>query len=110
MIFKAFSKTFPTKTKPCKFPERKEKKRGGGGSREKQKERVEKKAKGASQDCCVTFKLQKYLKILLSILYKTRTHVLIMHIVIHKQAHNNMLWSISDLFQRENLMECLVIW
>ena len=106
MIFKAFSKTFPTKTKPCKFPERKEKKTGRWGQ-EKQKGRVEKKAKGTSQDCCVTFKLQNYLKILLLILCKT----CIDHcIVILKQAHNNMLSSISDLFQRENLMECLVIW
>ena len=83
--------------KPCKFPERKEK-NGEVGSR---------KAKGTSQDCCVTFELQNYLKILLLILCKT----CIDHcIVILKQAHNNMLSSVSDLFQRENLMECLVIW
>ena len=39
MICKAFSKTLPTKTKPCKFPERKEKKTGMWGQ-EKQKVQV----------------------------------------------------------------------
>ena len=35
MIFKAFSKNFPTKTKPVKFPERKGNKRGGGVKKSK---------------------------------------------------------------------------
>ena len=60
-ILKAFLKTFPPKMKPTKCPARekqhearKAQKRGG------------EKAKSKSQDCCFTFKLKNYLKILLS--------------------------------------------
>ena len=58
---KAFLKTFPTKMKPTKCPAREKKMR-----QQKQKKRGGEKVKSKSQDCCVTFKLKNYLKILLS--------------------------------------------
>ena len=54
-ILRAFPNTFPTKMKPTKCPARKTIIR-----QENQKKRRGKKAKRKSEDCCVTFKPEKF--------------------------------------------------
>ena len=44
---------------------------GGGGGGEERKERGGGKAKGESRDCCVNFKPENYLEILLSVHART---------------------------------------
>ena len=109
MILKVFPKTFPKnfshqKTKHCKFPERKEK----GVGKVKKSERRGKKRKQKVQ-----------VKTAVSLLnFKTISKFCFWFCEKHEwiialSFTNNptiMLWSISELFQRENLMECLAIW